>query len=488
MRPLLIAALASLAFATAVSSVEAGPPPASPSQAAEGSRPAVTVTRDGDNWTAEYELDRDAPVWAFFVSALTEETRVAWRPEQWRVVTPGVVLERAGGRDILRAADGGSVPRRVGIAFTPRPDNLEAEYEVLVFTDGSVAMPSAMFDVFPLASVAEAEAVPLDLNGYPLQSGPSSVTWRDRAGPVLFRGQRVPSATAVQAQTYILFGEAVLIESEGLVTVIDPALPAWVGAAIQDFAPRVAEVYARRLGPGQSDRPTVMVSWNGPTPGRTSMGGSVLPGLIVMKFDGVGVVEPSARVSTTARWFIGHESAHFWLGQVVRYERASDAWIMEGGADLMAIRALKAIDPAYDAQAALQKEVDDCIRLADQPVVEAAERGEHRANYACGAVFAMVAEGAQRRATGGDWFDFLKPLIDANRADGVLTRDEWLDTLDAVSGDATLRRDIETLLDEGSADPTTVVAGLFQRSGVAHRLEAGRVALSLIEPQPGKGI
>ena len=42
--------------------------------AAEPSRPAVTVTSDGDAWTAEYELDRDAAVWAFFRSALIEET------------------------------------------------------------------------------------------------------------------------------------------------------------------------------------------------------------------------------------------------------------------------------------------------------------------------------------------------------------------------------------------------------------------------------
>lgn len=477
MRPLLIAALAGLAFATAVSSVQARPPAASPSQDAEGSRPAVTVTRDGDNWTAEYELDRDAPVWAFFNSALLEETHLPWRPDQWRVVTPGVVLERSAARDILRTTGGGPVPRRVQIAFTPRPENLEAEYEVLVFTDGSVGMPSGLFDVFPLPSVAAVADVPHDLTDYPLQTGPSSVTWRDRAGPVLFRGQRVASATAVAAETYVLFGEAELAESEGLVTVIDPQLPPWIGAAVKDFAPSIARVYARRLGPGQSDRPMVMLSWNGPTPGRTSMGGSVLPGMVVMKFDGAGVVEPSAALLSMARWFIGHESAHFWLGQVVRYERARDAWITEGGADLMAIRAVKTIDPTYDARAELQKEVDDCIRLADQPVVEAAERGEHRANYACGAVFAMVAEGAQRRATGGDWFDFLKPLIDASREDGVLTRDEWLDALDAVSGNRLLRQDMETLLDHGSPLAAELVAGMLGRSGVPIRREAGRVVL-----------
>lgn len=474
MRPVWLAALAAVVLSSGVPTASTAGAPA----AQEGAtRPAVTVTRDGEAWTAEYELDRDAPVWAFFRSALIMEARRPWRPEQWRVVTPGVTLERAGDYDILRAADGGPVPRRVRIAFTPKSENLEADYGVLAFTDGSVALPSGQFDVFPLESVAEAAAAPVDLNGYPLRAGPARVTWRDRAGPVLFRGERLAEASAVEADTYVLFGRADMVESARLVTVTDPQLPAWIGDAIEDFAPRVADYYVSRLGPGQTDRPTVMLSWAGPTPALRSMGGSVMPGLIVMRFEGVGVVEPSAAVLSASRWFIGHESAHFWLGQVIRYERARDAWITEGGADLMAVRASKAIDPAYDARAELQKAVDDCIRLAVAPVTEAAGRGEHRALYACGALFAMTAEGAQRRATGGDWFDFLKPLIDASRADGVLTRKEWLDALDAVSRDASLRRDVETLLDGGSPQAGELVAGLLERAGVPVRREEGRVVL-----------
>lgn len=445
--------------------------------AAVASTPAVTVTRDGDVWTADYVLDRDAPVWAFYSSSLIMEARRPWRLEQWRVLTPGVVLERIGDRDVLRAVDGGPVPRRLRIAFTPKSENLEADYSILVFTDGSVALPSAQFDVFPVASPAAVAELPRDLNGHEMEGGPAMVTWRDRAGPILFRGRRVAEATEAEADTYVLFGEADLVEGERLITVADPQLPAWIGDAIETFAPRVADLYAERLGPGQSARPTIMMSWDGPTAGMTSMGGSVMPGLIVMAFEGEGVVEPTARVLSMSRWFIGHESAHFWLGQAVRYEVARDAWIMEGGADLMAIRAMQRIDPAWDARAELQKEVDDCILRADEPVTEAAERGEHRANYACGAVFGMVAEAAQRRATGGDWFDFLRPLIDANRADGVLTRDEWLDALDAVSGDLSLRRDMEALLDQGSPQAADVVAGLLERAGVAMRLEAGRVVL-----------
>jgi len=475
MRPVWLAALAAVVLASGVPTVSAARTAVAAQDGA--TRPAVTVTRDGDTWSAAYELDRDAKVWAFFRSALIQGSRRPWRLEQWRVTTPGVVLERAGNYDILRSADGGPVPRQVSIAFTPRSENLEADYGVLAFTDGSVALPSGQFDVFPLTSVEEAAAAPQDLNGYALQGGPARVTWRDRAGPVLFRGERLAEAVAVEADTYVLFGRAVMVESARLVTVADPELPGWIGGVLQDFAPRVADLYAARLGPGQTDRPTLMLSWAGPTPALRSMGGSVMPGLVVMRFEGAGVVEPSTPVLNASRWFIGHESAHFWLGQTVRYERARDAWITEGGADLMAIRALKAIDPAWDARAELQKEVDDCVRLGDAPVVEAAERGEHRANYACGAVFALVAEAAQRRATGGDWFDFLKPLIDASREDGVLTRDEWLDALDAVSGDATLRRDMETLLDQGSAQAADVIAGLLERAGVAVRREEGRVVL-----------
>lgn len=465
--------------ALAVSMLTAGACVAAAPAAGGGpdSRPAVSVTRDGESWTADYRFDRDAPVWAFFSSSLISESRRPWRLEQWRVLTPGVVLERIGTRDVLRAVDGGPVPRAVRIAFTPRTVNLEADYSTLVFTDGSVALPSGQFDLFPLASPAVAAEVPADLNGYPMEAGPALVTWRDQNGPVLFRGARVAEVSEADANTYVLFGQADIVEGERLTTVADPQLPGWIGDAIETFAPRVSDLYAERLGAGQTARPTIMMSWTGPTPGRTSMGGSVMPGLIVMAFEGEGVVQPTAGVLAMSRWFIGHESAHFWLGQVVSYERARDAWITEGGADLMAIRAMQRIDPAWDARAELQKEVDDCIARADDPVAEAAGRGEHRATYACGAVFAMVAEAAQRRATGGDWFDFLKPLIDASRADAVLTRDEWLTALDTVAGDPEVRRDIEALLDQGAPDAAAVIARLFDRAGVAYGLEGGRVVL-----------
>ncbi|HWW12947.1 MAG TPA: hypothetical protein VN018_10530, partial [Brevundimonas sp.] len=129
------------------------------------------------------------------------------------------------------------------------------------------------------------------------------------------------------------------------------------------------------------------------------------------------------------------------------------------------------------ARSVLQSEVDDCTRLAVRPVIEAGQRGEHRVWYSCGAVFALVAEATQKKATGGDWFDFLKPLIEAGRTDGVLTREAWLARLTEVSGDPALRTDIEVLLTQGATDPAAVIARLFDRTGVAYRVVDGKIAL-----------
>lgn len=440
----------------------------------------VLVERDGDRWTAVYELNEDAPVWAFQRSALQAgPERRPWRLDQWRVETPGVVLERQGARDVVRSLDGRPVPRRLTFSMQPRAVDLEADYGSLVFSDGAVALPTMQFDVFPLRSVEQARALPADLNGIDLPGGPVEVTWRDRAGPVLFRGRRHPSVTEIDSQTYVLFGDAEVVEGRRMTTVMDPALPEWIPQTVGEFAPQVAEYYERRLGPGQTDHPMVLVSWTGPTDGVNSMGGSVLPGLIVMSFEGAGVLKPTAEMRRVSRWFIGHESAHFWLGGTIRYEYARDAWITEGGADLMAVRALSALDPTYDATAELQKEVDDCTRLATNgPVVDAGARGEYRALYACGAVWAMAAEGAVREHDGGDWFDFLRPLMDANRADGVLTREEWLQALTQASRDPSMRIGIERMLDVGVADPTAEIARLFQRTGVAFAMVEGRVVLT----------
>jgi len=425
----------------------------------------VTVTRHGDRWTADFRFNRRSSAWFFHRSALARADQRPWRPRSWTVETPGVRLERHGQYDVL-VAEIGTVPTRVRVRFTPFSGDLIADYEpALTFTDGTIALFTEAFEAMPVASAEAAAHLPLDLNEADLPAAPARITLRDANGDVLHAGRRVRDATFTGSGggTYVLFGPAELVESDAIAAVLDPGLPAWVQREIAETTPALLARYTGTLGRPTSGRPTLLVSWAGPTPGLRSMGGSVLAGKIIMTFEGVGVVEETEEVRHAARWFIAHEAAHFWLGQTVRYALARDAWITEGGADLLAIRAIEATDPAYSARAALQEEIDDCVALsAGRGVASAAERNEHRAFYACGAVFGLVAEAASRRP-----FDrFVRALIDANRADGVLTRAEWLAELDRVSGDPSLGRDIAILLDTGTADPKVAITSLFTRAGI----------------------
>jgi hypothetical protein len=98
----------------------------------------------------------------------------------------------------------------------------------------------------------------------------------------------------------------------------------------------------------------------------------------------------------------------------------------------------------------------------------ARDRNESRAYYACGAVFGLIAESA----SGKSFFVFVKNIIDANRADGIVTRAEWLAALDTASRKPDLSRDIARLLDRGVPDPKAFVAALFIRAGVVHSIDA----------------
>ena len=202
-------------------------------------------------------------------------------------------------------------------------------------------------------------------------------------------------------------------------------------------------------------------------PAIRSRAGHVLPGLIVLTYEGSGVLSEDEAARLEGLQFIAHEAAHFWLGQTVSYEYAKDAWITEGGADLLAMRLMALEEPSYDWRTDFNQSIDDCVGLSRRRGIETArERNETRAYYACGAVFGLIAESA----SGKSFFNFVKKLIDANRADGVVSRADWLAALDAASRKPDLSRDIARLLDRGVSDPKSFIEALFTRAGVAHSI------------------
>ena len=429
----------------------------------------VAVTKSGERWTADFTFPKRTRAWAFVRSSPARTGARPWRPQSWTVETPGVALERRGHYDLLTGTHGRRLPDHVRVRFTPFGGGLVADYApALIFSDGSVALFSEQFDAFPLRSPRQAAHLPVDLSGRPEAAGRTRVSFRDAGAWLLYEGARRPSVSLEDDEgSYVLFGPAEPAPGEAMATIIDPQLPAWIRDSLLRDTPAILALYTEALGPAAGPKPTLMVAWAGPTPHLTSMDGSVLTGLIVMTYEGAGVLAESEALRRQGLWFIAHETAHFWLGQAVTYQYSRDAWITEGGADLLAARTVPAVDPGYDSQATLQSAVEDCARLSTgRGVASAEQRGEHRAYYACGAVFGLVAEAASHRPFAA----FVRALVDANRADRVVTRDDWLGALTQVSGDPTLAADIGRLLDDGAADPRAAIAALFTRAGVAFSL------------------
>ena len=458
--------LVALLVAVALAGCVARRPPLAPPAPVAAS---VEIVRSGETWTADFHLPQPAPLWVFVRSSVTRDGELPWRASDWVVETPGVKLERRGRYDVLAGENGAQVPPEVRLRFRPFAHDLLADSApALAFSNGSVALFSRQFDLFALPDAAVAASLPPDLSNATIPFTRTRATFRDEAGPILYAGRRVASVSLDDEDgTYVLFGPAVPSVSAGIATIIDPALPEWIRASLTDATPAILRRLSAALGPPPGTQPTLMVSWAGPTPHRIAMTGSVLPNLLQMTFEGEGVLRENAGLRDHALWFIAHESAHFWLGEAVVYQYARDAWITEGGADLLAFRIVAEVDPAYDARAELQKAIDDCIRFSTgHGIASAEERGEQRAYYACGTVFGLVAEAASHRPFGA----FVRRLIDENRRDRVLTREEWLAGLTRVSHDPSLAADIGRLLDQGAADPGALIASLFTRAHIAFTL------------------
>ena len=135
----------------------------------------------------------------------------------------------------------------------------------------------------------------------------------------------------------------------------------------------------------------------------------------------------------------------------------------------MAVRALGLLVPGYDPLPELQRELDDCLKVNGPgvPLTTAESRGQTRASYACGAMLALIAEGAMRkRDPGADVFTFIRMLIDRNRAGGKVDGAKWVAAFIASGGDPKSAQRIQGFVERGDPDPAAMFEALFTANGV----------------------
>ncbi|GAA4010089.1 hypothetical protein GCM10022280_04080 [Sphingomonas swuensis] len=432
--------------------------------AAPAQRPVeVTVTRQGDAFEATYVLPRPAPAWGFFRSGLAAEDRQPWRPRSWTILTPGVRLERRGSYDALVGEGGAAVPGTVKVRIAPYAGEVLSDYvPALRLGGGGIALFDGQFSLFSIGSADRLDRLGLDPQDGGIGDSGTRVDFRAPSGTLRLAGDTAGYRRASSAGTYGLFGVANAVERNGMATVVDPAMPAWLAEDIRSFTPQVLGRYRRLLGSPGELRPTVLASWAGADKPGASLNGGVLKGLVLMRMSGQAATRPHPPVRALAHRYIAHESAHFWLGQAIDYDRVADNWIVEGGAELLAIRTLADSDPTFDARKALQTSLTGCLSAsAKGGVADGAERQDFQVKYDCGAILSLVAE----RVAGGDYPAFVRRLIAANRNDRTVSTAEWIALLESYPAGRGLGVRIRPLLAGPQATPAGWTA-LLASAGV----------------------
>jgi hypothetical protein len=362
-----------------------------------------------------------------------------------------VSLVRSGGRDVLLAA-GDAVPATVEIAFEPYTRLLIADYvPVLAFSDGGRALFTGVFEI----GVADLEALATDED--PLDATlPLAIDFVDAGGgPVLVDGRLLAGGARFDGplHTYAYFGTTEPVRTDRLVLLLDEAIPEWIRSELESFLPALMDLFTRRLGAALPEPPTIYAVWDGAEHRGHSQGGSVMAGFLAANFGGRGLLRPDADALARLRTFYAHEAAHFWNGGVVLPREREHAWVSEGGADWLAIRAMAELVPSWDAAAARRGKVAACRDHGGGAALNAAEaENRHDASYACGALAHALAERSLAGA-GQSTFDLWAEVLRRGEAEGgEYDMETWLGALEDLGGDGELAAMLRRWAEEGLAD------------------------------------
>ena len=219
------------------------------------------------------------------------------------------------------------------------------------------------------------------------------------------------------------------------------------GLADARRVPTLIGRYTQELGALRKFKPDHLVSWEGPTPGIMSREGGTLGTrrhALLGRGPARGNPRPATRracgSSRTKRRISG------WGRPWVTNTRAMPG-SPKAAPSCWRSAPWREADPEYDPRIPLNRAIDRLHPVHGRP--RRRTRATSAANaapiYACGAVFALVAEAASGRS----FYKFARQLVDANRADGSSRAPNGWRRSTQATRRPDLGRDIARLLDRG---------------------------------------
>ena len=416
----------------------------------------LTHLPDAQGWRVRYVLTQPAQQLRYRQSFGDR------RSTTWRVVTPNLHIVATPEGEVLEARDH-STFREAIVEFASDQTKLPANYPLNEqFSDGSEWIYVGHLYADRIRDGREAPLLP-KLTLVPRENERILLLGRSHEGTTHWTDD-----DPEREGTFVYFGNLPALETEHVVAIIEPRLPAYLRSAIDDALPKLTHIFTRKLEVTRRTKPQISIGFD---PAETSSGGDVIRGAVGFYFNGPRWAQSSDATLTQAMLTIAHEAAHLWNGE--EYESAENStapWLHEGSADALAWLALRELNFFDDA--AVLRQVDSALNqcagmngLGTTALDKAISQGRYDLAYSCGATMNMLAHFALRER--GGLFELWKQVFkDAAARDKRYDSAMFFAALAKLGAPEKLADTLRTLSSAGSSDPLDLLSSRFAELGL----------------------
>jgi hypothetical protein len=271
-----------------------------------------------DKWRADYSFSNPVTSLEFWYQYGD------YRKTKWRVLTPGIRLEKQGGKDRL-TADGKliskvSVEVDLYLAFLEDGGTLFNR-----FSDGGTSLSMGIF----AASVKQ---------------GPQDhrLDLRVQLTGLLNEVVVTPPDAGARRWSFAYFGPTRPVGVGFTTQLVDPATPAWMVDVLQNTTTRITQYYAQAFGRRLSFVPFIMLSVDSVEGQGIGINGAAPRGQVILRVKGREALTDTPYSRRRLIHMIAHEFAHLWQFDIKRSGNGDNRnWIVEGGAEAIAVAGLR---------------------------------------------------------------------------------------------------------------------------------------------------
>lgn len=307
-----------------------------------------------DKWLVNYDFDQAITGINF------GPERGNYRQQSWKILTPNVELKRSGGSEFVETQV--KAFKQLQIELSAYSGFPQGGYSPMnLFSDGGAAIFLPNF-----LGVAQLDNMP--------------VAMQVKLRLIKLADENLIASDTQAERSYVYFGQGIVQSRAYGDVLIDKAIPEWAQETLEQVLDRLTSFYPIALGHPLRHKIPVMFAVS-PHAGETfSIKGGAVAGQIVFRFSGTSIYEDSEKKRAMLQQLIAHELAHIWQSDINGGgANPKQAWIHEGGAEMLAIAALHEtqIWTEQQAQAWEQMLIKECTQLQSN-------RKSYRGAYACG--------------------------------------------------------------------------------------------------------